>query len=53
LVAKKSSKLLTIRAIEFLFLKIQNRLDCFVCADEKLGKVTKLEKITFLNPESP
>ncbi len=34
-------------------LKIQNRLDCFVCADEKLSKVTKLEKIVFLNPESP
>jgi predicted nucleic acid-binding protein len=34
-------------------LKGQSNLDYFVCADDKLDKVAKLEKITFLNPEKP
>jgi hypothetical protein len=34
-------------------LKGQRSLDYFVCADDKLDKVAKLEKITFLNPELP
>jgi hypothetical protein len=36
-----------------IYLKSQKSLDYFVCADDKLGKIAKLEKIAFLNPELP
>jgi len=36
-----------------LELRSQKNVDTFVCADEKLSKVAKLEKIVFLNPELP
>jgi predicted nucleic acid-binding protein len=34
-------------------LQSQRMLDYFVCADIKFGKVVKLEKVNFLNPEIP
>lgn len=34
-------------------LKSQKNLDYFVSADAKLNKVTKIEKVSFLNPELP
>lgn len=34
-------------------LKNKKSMDWFVSADEKLGKVVKLEKVFFLNPEEP
>jgi len=50
------SALRTLDALQLviaIYLKSQKSLDYFVCADDKLGKVAKLEKVAFLNPELP
>ena len=46
-------KLDALQLIIAIYLKSQKSLDYFVCADDKLDKVAKLEKIAFLNPELP
>jgi len=58
LLVKHSTKraLRTLDALQLVIvidLKMQKSLDIFVCADDKLSKVAKLEKIVFLNPELP
>jgi predicted nucleic acid-binding protein len=58
LLVKHATKhgLRTLDSLQFAIamdLKDKKSMDCFVCADDKLDKITKLEKVTFLNPEKP